>query len=50
MQCHWTVYSYCAKGSDEKDRVALSEPVNGSTSMQLLFAGEATHVSMYGTP
>ncbi len=43
------VYSYCAKGSDEMDRVALSEPVNGSTSMQLLFAGEATHVSMFGT-
>ncbi|XP_064391281.1 peroxisomal N(1)-acetyl-spermine/spermidine oxidase-like [Halichondria panicea] len=43
------VYSYCAKGSGEMDRVALSKPVDGSTSMQLLFAGEATHVSMYGT-
>ncbi len=43
------VYSYGAKGSDEMDRIELSKPINGSTPDQLLFAGEATHVSLFGT-
>ena len=43
------IYSICPKGTDEKDRVALSEPIDGTTPLQLLFAGEATHPTVFGT-
>ena len=57
IQCgRWTsdpytlgVYSYCPVGSDKRDRVALSQPVDGTTPLQLLFAGEATHPTKFST-
>ncbi len=42
-------YSYCANGSCKKDRVTLSKPVDGFTPLQLLFAGEATHPTIFST-
>ena len=42
-------YSYNPRGARKEDRVALSEPVDGTTPMQLLFAGEATHPSLFST-
>ena len=35
-------YSYTAVGSTRKDREILAAPLNGSTPLQMLFAGEAT--------
>ena len=40
-------YSYNARGSGRVDREELGRPVDGSTPLQLLFAGEATHPTMY---
>ena len=42
-------YSYNALGSSKLDREELGRPVDGSTHLQLLFAGEATHPSMFST-
>ena len=43
-------YSYNAVGSSSRDRAELSQPVSGGDSeLQLLFAGEATHQSLYAT-
>ena len=42
-------YSYPAIGSDETHRGTLAAPVNGSTPLQLMFAGEATHSSLFST-
>ena len=42
-------YSYNHTGSSRLDREVLSQPVNGSTPLQLLFAGEATHPKLYST-
>ena len=42
-------YSYNPPGASKEDRVVLSEPVDGTTPMQLLFAGEATHPSRFST-
>ena len=42
-------YSYNPRGARKEDRLALSEPVDGTTPMQLLFAGEATHPSRFST-
>ena len=42
-------YSYNPHGASKEDRVVLSEPVDGTTPMQLLFAGEATHPSLFST-
>ena len=57
IQCgRWTsdpytlgTYSICPKGTDKKERIALSQPVDGTTPLQLLFAGEATHATVFGT-
>ena len=38
-----------ASGSSRLDREVLAQPVNGSTPLQLLFAGEATHPSIFST-
>ena len=42
-------YSYAAVGSMSKDREDLSAPIDGSTPLQLLFAGEATHPTLFST-
>lgn len=42
-------YSYNTVGSSKVDREILAKPVSGSTPLQLLFAGEATHSSLFGT-
>ena len=42
-------YSYNPHGASKEDRLVLSEPVDGTTPMQLLFAGEATHPSLFST-
>ena len=42
-------YSYNHTGSSSLDREVLAQPVNGSTPLQLLFAGEATHPRLYST-
>ena len=42
-------YSYYHTGSTRLDREVLAQPVNGSTPLQLLFAGEATHPSIFST-
>ena len=42
-------YSYNHTGSSRLDREVLAQPVNGSTPLQLLFAGEATHPSIFST-
>ena len=42
-------YSYYSWGSSRRDREELGRPVDGSTHLQLLFAGEATHPSMFST-
>ena len=42
-------YSYNTTGTNHRARVVLSEPVHGSTPLQLLFAGEATHPTLYST-
>ena len=42
-------YSYPAIGSDETHRGTLAAPVNGCTPLQLMFAGEATHSSLFST-
>ena len=42
-------YSYQRTGSSMLDRELLSQPVSGSTPLQLLFAGEATHPTLYST-
>ena len=58
IQCgRWTsdpytlgIYSYTPKeGDNYGDRVALSQPVDGTTPLQLLFAGEATHPTIFAT-
>ena len=46
---HCGSYSYAAVGSTSKDREDLSAPLNGSTPLQLLFAGEATHPTLFST-
>ena len=42
-------YSYPALGTTEPQRNILGAPVDGNTPLQLLFAGEATHPSLYST-
>ena len=42
-------YSYCAKGSGKKDRSILNEPISGASPLQILFAGEATHPSVFSS-
>ena len=42
-------YSYNTRGSGRVDREELGRPVDGSTPLQLLFAGEATHPTMFST-
>ena len=42
-------YSYNHIGSSKLDREVLTQPVNGSTPLQLLFAGEATHQKLFST-
>ena len=42
-------YSYNARGSGRVDREELGRPVDGCTPLQLLFAGEATHPTMFST-
>ena len=42
-------YSYNAVGSSKLDRLELGKPVDGSSPLQLLFAGEATHPSLFST-
>ena len=42
-------YSYNTPGTNHRMRDDLAEPIDGSTSLQLLFAGEATHSSLYST-
>ena len=42
-------YSYCAKGSGKGDRSILNEPIGGASPLQILFAGEATHPSVFST-
>ena len=42
-------YSYNHTGSSKLDREVLSQPVDGSTPLQLLFAGEATHQRLFST-
>ena len=42
-------YSYSAAGCAKKHRSDLSTPVDGSTPLQLLFAGGATHTSLFST-
>ena len=46
---HCGSYSYPAVGSTSKDREILSAPLDGSTPLQLLFAGEATHPTLFST-
>ena len=42
-------YSFNTVGNRQDQRKALSQPVDGSTPLQLLFAGEATHPTQYAT-
>eukprot|EP00731_Ephydatia_muelleri_P016543 Em0009g967a len=42
-------YSYNPHGASKEDRLILSKHVDGTTPMQLLFAGEATHPSLFST-
>ena len=42
-------YSYPALGTTEPQRTILGAPVDGNTPLQLLFAGEATHPSLFST-
>ncbi len=42
-------YSYNAIGSGGDDRKKLSEPLDGLTPFQILFAGAATHATLFGT-
>ena len=42
-------YSYNHTGSSNLDREVLTQPVDGSTPLQLLFAGEATHQKLFST-
>lgn len=42
-------YSYNKMGTNHKERSILGEPLDGSTPLQLLFAGEATHPILYST-
>ena len=42
-------YSYSAISSEKQHRAILSTPVDGCTPLQLLFAGEATHTSLFST-
>ena len=42
-------YSYYAKGSTSHDIETLSQPISGSTALQVLFAGEATHQTLFST-
>lgn len=42
-------YSYYAQGTSASDRRVLSEPISGRTPLQILFAGEATHETLYST-
>lgn len=42
-------YSYNAIGTSSLEREELATPLNGSTPLQLLFAGEATHSTLYST-
>ena len=41
--------AYIAIRSDETHRGTLAAPVNGCTPLQLMFAGEATHSSLFST-
>ena len=42
-------YSFNEIGSGRAEREALSKPVGGRASLQLLFAGEATHSTLFST-
>ena len=42
-------YSYNAVGSGRRDREELARPVDGISGLQLMFAGEATHASLYSS-
>ena len=42
-------YSYNKMGTNRRERSILGEPLDGSTPLQLLFAGEATHPTLYST-
>lgn len=42
-------YSFNAVGSNRKDREELATPIDGVMPLQLLFAGEATHRTLYST-
>ena len=42
-------YSYNRVGNSRHDREDLARPVDGSTGLQLLFAGEATHQTLYSS-
>ena len=42
-------YSYNAIGTSSLEREELATPLNGFTPLQLLFAGEATHSTLYST-
>ena len=42
-------YSHHLKGSSTRDRDVLSQPLHGSMPLQVLFAGEASHPTLYST-
>ena len=42
-------YSFNTTGTGQAEREALSRPVDGSTPLQLLFAGEATHATLFSS-
>ena len=42
-------FSHHLKGSTTSDRDVLSQPLHGSTPLQVLFAGEASHSTLYST-
>ena len=42
-------YSYAALGSTNEMRDVLAAPLDGTTPLQLLFAGEATHSTIFST-
>ena len=42
-------YSFNATGSSKVEREELSQPIDGATPLQLLFAGEATNPTNYST-
>ena len=46
---HRGSYSYPSLGSSTKDREDLSAPLSGTTPLQLMFAGEATHPTLFST-